>query len=390
MQICENEKCTGCGACANICPKKCVSLECLSDGFIYPIVNEQRCVRCGACQRVCPQKGKKGAERGSVRWVYEASSKDESLLLKSTSGGIFPELARIILKDNGVVFGAQLNTNDMTVNHSYIQIFDDIGKFSGSKYIGSNMQNCFQEVKKFLEQGRSVLFSGTPCQVDGLRMFLGKEYDRLYTVDFVCHGVASQRLWHLYINYLERQYGGRISDFRFRDKANGFMRFTFGVTIQDNEKVEKLHIPFCDNLFGKLFAEGKISRLSCYSCRYASTKRVSDITLADCIQGINKYQEQTGCSLVMVNTSKGQALFNSIESCIVYSTSSISRAKELQVHLTRPSIKPDCRDKIIKDLNVLSFESLENKYFGVEQIDHTNLFYRILRKLKRTAYKLKR
>ncbi len=379
MQICDKSACTGCGACANICPVKCIKMEYDFEGYIYPNINEQACINCGACNRVCPQLAEGvGSERNGAKIAYQALSKDESVLLRSTSGGMFSELARVILEDGGVVFGAYFDVTDMSVHHSYIENYEYIDRFNGSKYIGSNVHCCFEEAKSFLKQGRKVLFSGTPCQIDGLRSYLSKDYDNLYTVDFVCFGIGSQKVLRLFTEELEKQNNGKIISLKFRDKPNGYVRTSFCADLKCDDGEKQVVYPSYGNLFGKLFADGKIIRESCYSCKYASIERVTDITLADCVKDIDEYQRKFGCSLLMVNTDKGNELFKQILDRISLKEISVEQAKQMQPRFSSPLKMPECRKALMKDLKKSSIAVLRKKYFTSK----TSIVHRAARKLK--------
>ena len=195
-QICSIEMCTGCAACANICPKNAINMTVDSKGFLRPFVFVDKCVNCNLCQKTCPQNKNATMNDGEI---YAAVSKNDTIRKKSTSGGAFSSLASYILDNNGVVFGAEL-TDDLRVAHTSIERFDDIYKLRGSKYIQSDIGNTYREAKKYLSDNRLVLFSGTPCQISGLKEYLGKEYDNLITIDILCHGVPSPLVFEKFIN----------------------------------------------------------------------------------------------------------------------------------------------------------------------------------------------
>ncbi len=381
MGICDKTKCTGCGACSDSCAIKCITMDYDSNGFIYPSVNEQACVNCGMCRRVCPQLNQPDDNdmRNVIQFAYQASSNDENVLLHSTSGGIFSELARIIIQDGGVVFGAYFDINDMSVRHTYIDNFKDIDKLTGSKYIGSNLHNCFSQAKEFIKQGKKVLFSGTPCQIDGLRSYLGENHDTLYTVDFVCFGVGSRKILELFVKDTEKKHNGRVVDLKFRDKTNGYVNRSFSLTLKIKNDEKRFIEPFLENPFARLFGDGKINRLSCYSCNYASVERVSDITLADCMKDIDVPRQRMGCSLLMINTDKGKELFYRIIDKVSYREISIEQAKQMQARLSGPTVKPKCRQALIEDLKKSSFEIIMNKYYDPKP----SKIYGVLNKIKR-------
>ena len=199
-EFAKKNECTGCSACANICPRQCIEMNEDAEGFVYPqIVNDSLCISCGACERACPILNKKN-NNDVLTKAYAALSKDESLRLESSSGGIFSELAKVVLQSGGIIYGASYNENGL-VEHINIDNIEALGKLRGAKYSQSNMGDSFQVLKKQLNSGRKILFSGTPCQVAGLKSFLNKDYDNLICIDFVCHGVPSPMAWRQYVKY---------------------------------------------------------------------------------------------------------------------------------------------------------------------------------------------
>ena len=208
-------KCTGCGACVHLCTKQAISLSENQEGFLYPKVDDNLCVNCGLCEKNCPvnQSGKT-AEKFSVRKAFACIVNDEKIREKSSSGGMFTVLAEKIIEEGGIVFGAEFD-EDFSVKFGWTDSVEGLGRFRGSKYLQARTEDSFSECKKFLEDGRKVLFSGTPCQVAGLKAFLKKDYENLYTVDFICHGVPSAELWQKYVKYREKK-------IRFADSENSF------------------------------------------------------------------------------------------------------------------------------------------------------------------------
>lgn len=197
INIAVKSKCTGCSACVQRCPKQCISFEEDSEGFYYPQVNLSLCINCGLCEKVCPVLQQDKPRNPVI--VYAAKNSNLSTRLASSSGGIFALLAETILRQNGVVFGARFD-NEWNVIHDYTESLDGLSVFLGSKYVQSKIGNTYKYAERFLKEGRKVLFSGTPCQIVGLKKYLRKDYDTLLTVDFVCHGVPSPMIWRDYLN----------------------------------------------------------------------------------------------------------------------------------------------------------------------------------------------
>ena len=204
IQITEKSKCTGCHACVNACPKNCIGMVSDEEGFLYPEIRQTECVNCGKCEKVCPLLNGKTKNPDALQIGYAAYNKDETIRLKSSSGGIFTLLAEWIIQQGGVVVGAAMTEDCKSVQHTIAETIEDLENLRGSKYLQSTIGTIFKTVKKYLDSGRLVLFTGTPCQIGGLYSYLGKEYDNLYTQDLICHGVPSPLIWKNYVELRER------------------------------------------------------------------------------------------------------------------------------------------------------------------------------------------
>lgn len=310
INITNKVECCGCGACEQICPFGSIKLEPDSEGFLYPQFIDNSCVNCGLCRGVCPclksQIGK------TPILDYAAINLDDRIRESSSSGGIFGCLANHVLSNKGVVYGANFDV-DYNVEHSYIEKSKHIKKFLGSKYIQSRTSNSFKEIKTFLDSGVLVMFTGTPCQVSGLKSFLRKDYNNLITVDFICHGVPSPGVWQKYIKEIAR--GKVINDVLFRDKVKGWNNFS--LTISTDKESETYSQTFHDDPYMQLFLNNYILRPSCYACKFKCGCSGSDITLADFWHIENEIPDMfddKGASAVLINTEKGIALFNDIKS----------------------------------------------------------------------------
>jgi coenzyme F420-reducing hydrogenase beta subunit len=300
--------CCGCNACVQSCPKDCITMQEDNEGFLYPSINIETCIDCSLCEKVCPEihqgKGRKPLQ------VFAAKNKNEKIRVQSSSGGIFTLLAEKTIEENGVVFGARFDEN-WEVIHDYTETIEGLSAFRGSKYVQSRIGETFSQTKQFLKAGLKVLFSGTPCQIAGLKLFLQKDYENLLTVDFVCHGVPSPKVWRKYLNELSNE---TVSGISFRDKTKGWKVFSFSLS-KNNQKqglfIETLH----QNVFMKGFLKDLYLRPSCYDCPSKSFKSGSDITLGDYwgIQDIlPEFDDDKGVSLVMINSVKGQEVYNQL------------------------------------------------------------------------------
>lgn len=326
IEIKEKSSCCGCNACGQICPKQCISMKRDEEGFLYPLVDTSLCIDCGLCEKVCPILNQSDSKKPIV--VYASKNKDEDIRLKSSSGGIFTLLAERIISEGGVVFGAKFDQN-WNVIHDYTETVDGINAFRGSKYVQSVIGNNYKLAKQFLDDDRKVLFSGTPCQIAGLKKYLRKEYENLLTVEVVCHGVPSPMIWEDYINYKCTKFrldnntdDSIITDISFRDKTHGWKKFSFKISITNitNDKnidaTAKSEItPFNEDTFIKGFLKNLYLRPSCYNCAARQGKSGADISIADYwnIQSVhNGFDDDKGCGLILVNSAKGANYYNNL------------------------------------------------------------------------------
>ena len=320
------QDCCGCSACISICPIHCISFTIDREGFLYPEINKDICTNCNLCKRVCPVLIP-SKEKLPIK-TYAAISNDDEIRVKSSSGGLFYLLAKKVIDEKGVVFGARFN-KDWEVIMDYAQTLEGIRPFMGSKYVQADPKNTYSEVKRFLKDGRRVLFTGTGCQISGLRNFLRRDYDNLYLVDVICHGVPSPSLWKKYVSELEKKGNSSvvskkeffsIKDISFRDKSYGWKKFSFVVnySMARAESKKKLVLPpqyskpFYEDPFFSLFLKNYTLRPSCYHCPVKKGRCGSDITIGD-FWGVDNIMPQIdddkGISVCLVNTDKGLDFF---------------------------------------------------------------------------------
>lgn len=341
------ENCTGCGACVQRCPKQCISWTTKEFDFRYPRVDEASCINCGLCEKVCPID--KELKAPTAQKAYAAVHKDSAVLEKSTSGGAFTALADTIFSRGGVVYGAAM-LNGMQVKHIRTEDKISFADLRSSKYLQSDTGTTYQMVEQDLKQGKVVLYSGTPCQIDGLKCFLRKEYENLYTADIVCHGVGSQAYFDKYMEFAKERYG-KIKALRFRSKEYAGWSCGGGVVVDTSNSEKKIPYRDFDNYYYSYFLSGDIYRKSCYTCKYANTKRVGDFSLGD-YWGVEKLHltlnTQDGCSLLLVNSDKGYRLLEKIHSLILQETPVESAVKQNE-QLKSPSKLPESRkDRILE------------------------------------------
>lgn len=276
------------------------------EGFLYPKVDTNLCIDCQACVRVCPFHNP--AEEDKPKSVYAAFNTNEEIRKDSSSGGVFTILAEKVINEGGVVFGAKF-TDDWQVEIVPTETIEGLAAFRGSKYLQAKMANSLSLAKKYLKEGRKVLFSGTPCQIAGLRHYLRKDYENLLAVDFVCHGVPSPKVWRMYLDEVTQAGKRAISDVKFRDKPNGWKRFNFTLSYDEKDKSYTMSSYNGDNHFMRAFLSDMILRPSCYHCEAKCGRSKSDITIAD-YWGIDQVHPQMdddkGTSLLLVRTEKGQ------------------------------------------------------------------------------------
>lgn len=313
INITDIKDCCGCRACELICNHQAIAMQWDNEGFLYPLTIESKCVGCGLCERVCPMLHAAEVKSDLKTIVYAAQVKDHSLLMQSSSGGIFSLVAKQILDKNGVVYGAAFDDN-MVLRHVKVDTPVGLEKLRGSKYLQSDIRDTFKLVKADLKDGKDVYFTGTPCQIAGLRLFLRKDYKSLFTSDLVCHGVPSQRLFSLCINQMEKERKGTVSKYSFRDKSIWGWSCSSSSSIKRRDKTVRLRYDRNMKAYFNAFIHGDLMRKSCYVCPYADASRVGDITIAD-FWGIEKHHDDfknimDGVSLLLVNTEKGRKMWD--------------------------------------------------------------------------------
>lgn len=366
LEIVEKSKCCGCHACYNICPQKAILMKEDELGFRYPVIDKEKCVNCGLCKRICPILNKKTINNQPI--AYACINKNEEIRKDSSSGGVFTLIAEKILELNGAVFGAEFD-EDFNVIHSYVKNKEELYKLRKSKYVQSNINDSYKIAQKFLNEGRYVLFTGTPCQIEGLYSYLQKDYKKLYTQDIICHGVPAPAIWEKYKENIEKQKGIKIVDMNFRDKSNGWISYFLKYTDTTNKKHYELS---SKSKYMKLFLKDYILRESCYDCAFKNKNRKSDITLADFwgIQSINKEMfDDKGTSLVIVNSEKGNELFSLIKKDIKYIKTNLEEAIRYNPSMIKSAQRPADREKLLDELiNDNDFDKTIKKYIPNEKI----------------------
>ncbi len=376
IKLYENgSECCGCSACVNICPNGAISLAPDEHGFLYPQIDNGRCIECKACKRVCGFQNKE--ENGSPLAAYAAQVKSLEEIKESTSGGLFAALARKIISNGGAVFGAALmkEGDGFAARHIMAENEAELLPLLKSKYLQSNAALAFQQCKAELESGRSVLFSGTPCQIAGLKAYLKKDYEKLVTADIVCHGVPSNKTFNEYIKWLEKHTGARVKDFQFRSKQHGWELHNMAELEYDDGRTQQL--VFDDNdvkyCYMHHFLNLSLFRDSCYHCKYAGKGRPADITLGDywgiqrnhgdwLLQNGGELNEKLGISCVIINTKKGAELFESIKGRITLYECDFDDVAAGNTQLREPSRKPENSEEILESIKQKGFDLIAKKY----------------------------
>lgn len=365
--ITEKQNCCGCHACVQACPKQCIKFDEDEQGFCYPHVIEELCVDCSLCEKVCPCINQ--SEPRKPLKVYAAINPNKKIRMNSSSGGIFTLLGEAVIDEGGVVFGARFDEN-WEVVHGYTETKKGLEVFRGSKYVQSRIGNTYKQVQKFLKKGQQVLFSGTPCQIAGLKKFLKKEYDNLLTVDIICHGVPSPAVWRNFLN--ESAEKENLVDINFRDK-NGYSWKKYGMSfIYKDSKCSTLAK---DNLFFKGYLQGLYLRPSCYSCPAKSSKSCADITIGDFwgIEYIDKNMDDNiGTSIIIVSSKQGTEFINSLN--LTIADMPIGRSLDYNVSYSKSTDKTYQSNSFFNDLysqNVSTCESISRnlkRYSIIEKI----------------------
>ena len=359
LNLQDKQKCCGCSACASICPKNCISLITDKEGFLYPQVNAEQCVNCGACQKVCPYNSKPNTLQ--QKDAFAVVSNNQQQRLNSSSGGVFCLLATKVIQKGGVVFGACLD-DDLVVKHIFVQSLEQINKLQGSKYVQSDINNTYLQAKTFLEQDKIVLFTGTSCQIAGLKAYLKKDYQNLITQDIICHGVPSPKVWKEYLKYRSGIAKSTVNKTCFRDKNKGWKKYSIAHSFENGKK---LSIPIYSDPYMRLFLKNLSLRPSCYSCNFNGENRLSDITLAD-FWGIEKVDasmdDDKGTSLVVINTKKGQTLFEEIAQEVTLKQVDFESAIKYNPSYSVSAPQPQQRNAFMDMLDKKGFESAYNKF----------------------------
>lgn len=391
----DKQDCCGCTACVERCPRHCIRMKVDEEGFKYPIVDEDKCIHCNLCNSVCPiinQKEPKLPEE-----VYAARINDTSVVLNSSSGGIFTALSEAVILKGGVVFGARFD-KEWNVIHAFTETNEGIKDFQGSKYVQSNIGDSYIKVEHFLKEGRRVLFSGTPCQISGLKSFLHKEYDNLVTVSIICHGVPSPGVWNVYKEQIPKTLVGKIRRIRygqpsitsinFRDKTNGWRNYNFSVSGEDKKGSCSLKEYHQKNLYLKGYLHNLFLRPSCYNCPARKGKSGADIQLGDYwgVQRRNpEFYDSIGVSLVLLYSESGRSLFNDINA--IKTAISYDDVLDCNINVEIDEKEPLERDEFIRAFNKRGLKAITQYCNKIDKYNFLGLLKKVFVRINRIIRK---
>ena len=383
-------KCTGCGVCVQLCSKKAVSLCENHEGFLYSKVDDKLCVNCGLCEKNCPvNQSKNNAEKYSEKESFACIANDEKIREESSSGGMFSVLAERIIAEGGVVFGAEFD-KDFSVKFGWTNSSEGLERFRGSKYLQARTEDSFCECKKILKDGRKVLFTGTPCQIAGLKAFLKKNYENLYTIDFICHGVPSPKLWQKYIKYREKKSASRTVKTAFRRKNDGWKLFSLSFTFANDSEYRQ---PLTKDKYLQIFLKDNALRESCYRCTFRGDNHKSDLTIAD-FWGIEavypEFFDDRGTSLLIVQNEKEKKLFDLCKDECRLSQVDFDKAVSFNPSYFKSPVRKGKRNAFYKDFEKRGIDYLYRR-FGRESLfsRFKHFIKRCLRFGKRVFIKLR-
>lgn len=383
IHISDKSKCCGCTACVNACPVQCIVMRRdRVEGFDYPVANPDLCIGCGKCDAVCPVQNPIDARVPSVAFAVRC----EDFVDGSSSGGVFPALAKKVIDEGGVVFGTVMEP-DMIVGHTEAETMEGVERMRGSKYVQSDPYSSLWDAKEYLKAGRKVLFTGTPCQTAGLKRFLGGDHDGLLTVDVACHGVPGPGLWEMYLNALKTRTQSNITSVTFRDKSRGWRHYRF--VCRDMQGGSIINLKASDDPYMALFMQDMTLRPSCYNCPARGGRSGSDLTLADLwsVTGTAPaLNDDRGVSGVLVNTPKGLEYLSGLNAENVMEIP-VQAVMEENGGFAQSVAVPEKREEFFKGLGVAGLDVYRYmKKFVVRKPLHVRLY----RDLRSTLSKIKR
>ena len=378
IEINKKEECCGCYGCYNICPVSAITMEIDFEGFWYPIVDKNKCINCRLCEKVCPILN--FSKSKSLLEAYASYNLNENIREKSSSGGMFTALAEYVLRNEGIVFGVKFSAN-LEVIHCLVQNEEELNKIRGSKYVQSKIGYTYRQAKEYLENNKTVLFSGTPCQIQGLKHYLQTDYKNLICIDLICHGVPSPLVWDSYIKEIAKD--KEIVNMTFRDKMMGWKDSTLRYFFKNGEELRE---KYSESTYIKGFIQNCFLRPSCHQCHFKGLERISDLTLGD-FWGIENVlpdlDDEKGISLVLVHTVKGKNLLNALSEKIFIKNVDIYKSISENPCAITSVVKDSKREKFCK------YYPKHNVSYAVKKAIRVPFNKFIMLKLKSTKHNLK-
>ena len=401
--ISHNHKdCTGCSACMNVCSHKAITMKEDSEGFLYPSIEIEKCVDCGLCLKVCPMNDNTQKVTSGFQHIFLSQPTCSDHYLHSATIGVCTMLTELFLKNGDYVFGSALDEETWTTKHIGISNVQDVNKIRGSKYFQSDVQNTFSEVKVLLKRKRNVLYIGTPCQIAGLKAFLRKAYENLYTIDLICHGTFSHKFFKKEVEYWEAKYKGKMSNFSFRNKKVGLGGVvSFDMTKPNGNSKSYIWPAAYSPIYRCFTANGDglyyNLRECCYSCRFHEPERYGDLTAGDA-WGIkekrpdlfDKESNRKGIALLFANSEKGANLLGMLSNYISFVEITREDALSQPALVPNNDSIPDGRKRLYDNLDVLDYESLVESvlYVDFNKLQSTYLKKVRIEKVKKIIKKI--
>ena len=378
IEVKNKKDCCGCWACKNACPKQCIEMVEDNEGFRYPKIDSATCINCGLCEKVCPVINAEPSDTPHQQWGRLAQHKDENIRQESTSGGAFTAIAAWIIRQGGVVFGAGYREGTFVVVHQAVEREEDLAIFRNSKYVQSEIGDCYCQAKKYLDEGRMVLFSGTPCQIEGLLGFLrGKIYKNLVLLDLVCRGIPSPAVLNSYISAQRQLIGGEFTNVLFRDKFYGYHYSSFSIYNSDSAK--DYHKGVDSNAYLRAFFNNLSDRPSCYDCKFKKRYRRSDLTLWDCfpIEKFTKQMDGKGTTRILVQSEKGAEIVKKCSEDLNLIEVNPDKLTDRVREMFKSVPVNTKREQFFSDLNGMEPTAFFQKWFPITWKVRLNAFVRL-------------
>lgn len=357
-----NNLCSGCTACKYVCPQNCIEIQTNTEGFYQAFLNPNKCIECGICHRVCPMEKE---IKKTIMSCFAAASEDVEVYCRSSSGGIFSLVAEEIIIEGGSVYGCAMDSN-LVPHHKKISRKNQIEELRRSKYVQSDLRDCFSQIKKQLNEQEKILFVGTPCQVSGLYLYLGKkEYQNLYTIDIICHGTPSPQMFISNLKWIEKEHKKKLKEYEFRlktKKSKETGKYCYRYVFEDDTIEDGVY--YRDPFFNEFYDMTNLNEC-CYSCPYATENRPGDLTIGDYEWGKSHHAEFIKfdeISCVLVNSNKGKAIFEKIKN-IRRTETKLCYIEEKNANLLHPTNRPKYRTYIFEDISKLGYEQWAKAYF---------------------------